>query len=135
MGSDILIHRSCSNQLQAQPPTAKFLFSLPRVPAHSSITGVITNLPAARSTYQPHAQPPTAGATLPSILPKAQATWQRQCADLKLLPQTIMHHFGIILVFCNLRYLLPLGCRFEPQLEVPPTTGQQSCLWSGEVLA
>merc|ERR1712026_473525 len=50
MGSDILIHRSCSNQLHAQPPTAKFLFSLPRVPAHSSITGVITKLPAARRT-------------------------------------------------------------------------------------
>ena len=65
--------------------------------------------------------------TLPRILPRPQATWQRQGVNFELLKQSVMHDFGVVLLFGSFFYLLPLCCWFE----LPPTAGQQCCFWSG----
>ena len=61
--------------------------------------------------------------TLPRILPRPQ----RQGVNFELLKQSVMHDFGVVLLFGSFFYLLPLCC----WLELPPTAGQQCCFWSG----
>ena len=65
--------------------------------------------------------------TLPRILPRPQATWQRQGVNFELPKQSVMHDFGVVLLFGSFFYLLPLCCWFE----LPPKAGQQCCFWSG----
>ena len=65
--------------------------------------------------------------TLPRILPRPQATWQRQGVNFELLKQSVMHDFGVVLLFGSFFYLPPLCYWFE----LPPTAGQQCCFWSG----
>ena len=99
---------------------------------------MVTNLPAARSTYRPHAQPPTPGATLPSVLPRAQATWQGQCADLIL---SCCHKPSCITlglywssaasdIFCRLAVGLSPGSKCRQQLASKAVSGLGRCLQS-----
>ena len=47
--------------------------------------------------------------------------------NFELLKQSVMHDFGVVLLFGSLFYILPRCCWFE----LPPTAGQQCCFWSG----
>ena len=80
--------------------------------------------------HRPAGNPGTANSwclPLPRIFPRPQATWQRQGVNFELLKQSVMHDFGVVLLFGSFFYLLPLCCWFE----LPPTAGQQCCFWSG----
>ena len=91
-----------------------------------ALTGFAANDRACQSKACLPSMPPP-DITLPRILPKPQATWQRQGVNFELLKQSVMHDFGVVLLFGSFFYLLPLCCWFE----LPPTAGQQCCFWSG----
>ena len=94
-------------------------------PWHRQQLAALTGFAANDRACLPSMPPPDF--TLPRIFPRPQATWQRQGVNFELLKQSVMHDFGVVLLFGSFCYLLPLCCWFE----LPPTAGQQCCFWSG----
>ena len=120
----------------AAPPTTGHLSNMPPTAGayrqQLALTGFAANdraclsrSPRTAKACLPSMPPPDF--TLPRILPRPQATWQRQGVNFELLKQSVMHDFGVVLLFGSFFYLLPLCCWFE----LPPTAGQQCCFWSG----
>ena len=74
---------------------------------------------------------PPPDCTLPSVLPRPQASWQRQGAHFELRKQSIIQGFGVVLLFVTFFYLPPL-CFWFGLLPTPPVQpAQQCCFWSG----